>query len=313
VLLLSCVIAMALLALVGWLRGAMRLAGAFVALLLSGVLAGPFQFLTRPIVRSFGIPELLLPVTSTFASGLVLFLVLLLGVSAFVKKRWGDDLPEWDKPAGSILGAVWGLFLVLFTFTGLNTVARVDRALREAVAETELRAQARVKIERAVEVELEPLSFRLAPEEYERQRDRSVTMRMRKYRPEPEQIQKATAAGPLDPFLENLKSSPFQGPVDSFSPLDERGEKVLRDLTIVAGDAVLMDRFQQHETVAELVQEPAFQALSDNEQIASAVREKRFRDLLDHPKIVAAARDPELRQKLSEVDMEKILAEVKGP
>jgi hypothetical protein len=312
-LLFSSVIAMAVLAFVGWLRGAIRLAGAFLALLLSGLLANPFRFLTRPVVRSLDVPELLVPTSSTFATGLLLFVVFLIGVSHFIKKRWGEDLPEWDKPVGSLLGAVWGIILILFTLVGLSTIARADRAMREAVAETELRAQARIKIERKVKKELEPLSYRLDPEEYERQEKQAVTKRMREYKPEPEQIQELVQAGSLDPFLESLKSSPLRGTVNSFSLINEQSERVLRDLTIVVGDPVLMDRFQRHKTISELVKEPVFQALSGDEEIALAVREKRFRDLLDHPKIVAAAREPNLRKKLSKVDLEAILAEVKGP
>jgi len=304
---------MIVLALMGWVRGALRLAGAFLALLLSGILAGPLNFLTQPLVRGFGVHELLVPIASTFATGFVLFLVFLVGLSMLVKKHWGDELPQWDKPVGSVLGAVWGLCLVLLLFTGLNTTARADRAMREAAAETALRVQARSRIEGKVEVELEPLSYQLAPEEYQRQKTVLVTQKMREYRPSPEQIREVTEPGPLDPFLEDLRSSPFGGAVESFSPLDAKGEKVLRDLTVVVGDAVLMERFQRQPKVAELVKEPAFQALSNNEDIASAIREKRFRALLDHPRIVAAARDPKLRQKLTEVDIEGILAEVKGP
>lgn len=297
-------------ALLGWFRGARVVLKGLVALILASLLATPFGILAKPIAKAMGAPELLAPISGTLLAGLGLFCLCLLGFYLYERKQEEKEQPTWDKPVGALAGGVWGIFLVLFLFTGLNSVARADRAMREAAAVSQLRTQARQKAERKVAKEMEYMAAQYAPEEFERRQTVAVAKRMKSFKPDPKEVEEILAPGQLDPFLEDLKNFPLRGPVNAFSPVDDKAEKLLRDLTIVVSDPVLFQRFQSQEVVRELTEDETVKALSGDEQIAAAIREKRFRDLLDHPKLVKAARSSVVRRKFEKVDMGAILDKV---
>ena len=304
---------MAVMALLGWIRGAITLGKAFVALLAASILAVPFSILGKPVVKNFGVPELLAPTAATLLAGVFLFLVLLGVFSIYLRKKQGDqNPPQWDKPVGAVLGAVWGLCLVLFVFTGLNSIARADRAMREAAAVNQLRTEHRLKVEKEVRAELAPDRSLYAPEEFDRRARVAVARKMKSYKPKPEVVDERVEPGTLDPFLDQLRSFPLETTIDHFSAIDAKSEELFRDLTIVVGDPILFDQFQRNKTVQVLTQDPTIQFLGNDPEIAKAIRDKRFRELLDHPKIVEAARSDSLRLKFKEVDIEKILKETLG-
>lgn len=302
---------MIILGLLGWLRGGLKLAGAFLALLVSGLLAVPLHPLTGWLVEAFGAPELLVPLFATFCTGLLLFLILSVLFSVGLKKRFPDsEEPEWNKPLGALLGGVWGMVLVVLIFTGLSTIARVDRSLREAVAINDLRTAHRLKVEKRVTEEMAYLRGQMAPETFRATQMKEVQKQMRGFEVKPEQVEEKIEPGPLDDFQHSLESFPLEGVVQSFAMVDRKGEELLRDLTVVVGDPYLLHDFQKHPTVKELMTDQTVRDLTSDPEIAKAVREKRFRELLDHPKLVKAARDESVRVKFGKVDIEMVLQEV---
>ena len=312
-LILLCLVSILCMALLGWLRGAVTLGVGLLALLLSGLLSIPFGGLGNPIARALGCPELLLPALAPLIAGFIFFVVLIGVLNHVVKKKRGDKArPDWDRPVGAMLGGVWGFLFTLLCFTGLNSIARADRAMREGAIISQLRAQARMKIEQEVSREMAPNSSFYAPEELEQRMTVAVTKRMKTFRVEPKEVEERIEPSPLDGFLVELETFPLEAVVENFSAIDARSEEVLRDLSIVVGDPLLFDRFQRHPEIAELRDDPTLQALGRDEEVAAAIRERRFRDLLDHPKVVEAARNEKLRRKLKGVDIEAILKKTLG-
>lgn len=311
--LLSCLLGMLAMAGLGWLRGAITAAQTLLALLLSGLLAMPLGLLGRPVARALGTPELLVPMMGSLLTGLCIFLVLLAGFSFYLKKRFENrEPPDWDKPIGAMVGAVWGLLLILILLTGLNSVARADRAMREAAAVNQLRTQERKKVELQVNRELAPDRSLYEEEEFARIATVTVAKRMKSYRVDPAKVEELVEPSPLDGLIERLENSPLESAVERFSAVDAKTETVLRDLAIVVGDPILFDRFQHHKTIRELAEDRTIQALGNDLEISSAIGEKRFRDLLNHPRIVELAGDQRLRRKLKNVDVGEILKGVIG-
>ena len=309
-LLLSLLLGSALMAILGWFRGARVLLQGLLALLVASLLATPFGILAKPIAKALGAPELLAPTAGTILAGFAIFCAALLGFHLYSKKQEDKELPSWDKPVGALTGGVWGVFLVLFIFTGLNSIARADRAMREAEAVSQLRTEARKKVERTVVKDMKYMASQYAPEEYERRKAVAVAKKMKKFKPDPKKVEELVKPGTLDPFLQELKAFPLKAPVNAFSPVDEKSEKVLRDLSIVVSDPILFERFRREAVVKELMEDETVKALASDPKIAEAVRANRFRELLDHPKLVAAARSSVVRKKFKNVDIEALLEQV---
>ncbi len=307
-LLLLCLVSILCMALLGWLRGAVTLGVGLLSLLLAGLLSVPLGGIGNPIARALACPELLLPALAPLIAGFIFFVILIGALNHVVKKKRGDSpRPEWDRPVGAMLGGVWGLLFTLICFTGLNSIARADRAMREGAVISQIRSEARLKVEREVSQEMEPDSGFYAQEELEERMFLAVEKRMRTFEVKPEQVQKKIEPSPLDGFLEELESFPMESLVESFSAIDAKSEALLRDLSVVVGDPILFDRFQRNPDIARLKEDATLQALGRDEEVAAAIRDRRFRDLLDHPKVVEAARNEKLREKLKNVDVESIL------
>ena len=307
-LILLCLVSILCMALLGWLRGAVTLGVGLLSLLLAGLLSIPLGGLGNPIARALSCPELLLPAFAPLIAGLIFFIILVGVLNHLVKKKRGDSpRPEWDRPVGAMLGGVWGLLFPLLCFTGLNSIARADRAMREGEVISQLRSEARIKIEREVTEEMGPDSGFYAQEELEKRMTLAVENRMKTFAVKPEQVREKIEPGPLDGFLEELETFPMESLVESFSAIDAKSEELLRDLSIVVGDPILFDRFQRNPDIAKLKEDSTLQALGRDEEVAAAIRERRFRDLLDHPKVVEAAGNEKLRQKLKNVDIDSIL------
>lgn len=296
----------------GWRRGVARLGTGLIVLVVASLLATPLAPLTTWLVLALGSPQLLAPTFSTLASGFLLFLILLVPATIWVGRRLGDsDRPTWDRPLGAVAGGVWGLTLVLLTLTGLSSVARLDRAMRQGAAESQIRAEAHMTFERQAEAELRPLRSTMTSQRYAEEKSKMVMEAQRTFFVEPAQLREKTVEGPLDSFLVDLKHSPFEAAVDNVSPVNEKIETVLRDLTIVMGDSILMARFLEDPTVKTLMNDPVVKDLSTDPQIALAVVQSRYRDLMDNPKILDAVQRPEVKAKFAKVDVAGILEKVR--
>lgn len=304
-----------LMAALGYKRGIASLGSALLVLVVSSLLARPLYPLTGWLVKMAGAPKLLVPTLATLCSGILLFLLLLVPVSMWVKKTMGEgegERPSWDRPLGAVAGGVWGMALTLLILVGLSTVARVDRAMRIGNAEAAIRAEARQKFERQADQELRPLIRTMTRKRYEEEKLKLVAESEQAFFVDPAELRERTAEGGLDGFLVDMEHSPFEAVVDKVSPVTVNTEKVLRDLTIVVGDPVLFARFRLHPTVRQLMSDPTVLALSEDQEIARAVTEGRYRDLLDHPKLIAAVEDDAVRAKFAKVDMAQILEDTRN-
>lgn len=309
-LLLVSIICVAIMAGLGYLRGAIRFGVAFAALVVASLLARPLYPLTGWLVKALGAPQLLVPPLASLCTGILLFALFMIPGALWLKRRSEREPPSWDKPVGSMIGGVWGLGLVLLGLVGLNAIARVDRAMREATATVELRAEARQKLERRAARELRPLATTMTREDYEQEKQAIVEEGMNELTIDRSELRKVMAEGPLDGFLVELKHSPFLAAVEAASPVNQRIEDTMRELTVVVGDPVYLERFKKHPKVKELMQDPTVLELSRDKEIANTISQRRFRDLLDHPKLIGALEDKSLRAKFSKLDIEKLLKQV---
>jgi hypothetical protein len=185
--------------------------------------------------------------------------------------------------------------------------------MRQGAAESQLRSEARLAFERRAEAELRPLRSTMTPQSYAKEKSEVIMEAERSYVLDPAELREKTVPGPLDSFLIDLKHSPFESAIDSVSPVNEKVEDVLRDLTIVMGDSTLMARFLEDPTVKGLMDDPVVKDLSSDPEIASAIIESRYRDLMDNPKILDAVERPEVRARFAKVDIAGILKRVRGP
>lgn len=312
---LGSILMIALMAGLGYKRGIASLGSALLVLIVSSLLASPLHPMTGWLVRMAGAPKLLVPTLATLTTGILLFVVLLIPVSIWVKKKMGEgegERPSWDGSLGALAGGIWGLTLTLLILVGLSTIARLDRAMRVGNAEATIRAEARQKFEREAEQELRPLIRTMTRKRYEEEKLKLVAEAEQSFFVDPAELRKRTTEGTLDGFLVDMEHSPFEGVVDKVSPVTVNTEKVLRDLTIVVGDPVLFARFRLHPTVRELMTDSTVLALSEDPEIARAVTEGRYRDLLDHPKLIEAVENETVREKFAKADIAKILEDTRN-
>lgn len=309
------VLVILLMAALGWKHGVVRLGSSLLVLVVASLLAEPLAPLSRWLVEGLGAPKLMLSLLSTLASGLIVFIALIIPTSVLIKRKLSnpeEKLVAWDRAMGSLLGGVWGMIIVLFTLTALSSVARLDRAMRQGVAEADMRQQARVRFEREVEAELRPLRTTMTRKTYLDEKEKMVAEREASYQLDKVALLQATAQGPMDGFLVDLEYSPFEAVVEKVSPVNEKVETTLRDLTIVMSDSMLTARFLEEPDVKALINDPVVQGLSKDPEIARAIAEKRYRELMDNAKIVALLDEPQVRQKFSRLDIAGVLARVRA-
>ena len=295
----------------GWYRGFISLGVAVLALILAGLLAQPFSFLVSGLVVGLGVPKLLAPAAGSLVMGLILFAVFMLAAARLLKKRKPEDFPSWNRPAGAVLGGLWGLALALLVTVGLSVVGRADRAMRQSMAESEIRNEARQRFVKEARKEVSLYRAGMGPEAFEAEVSAMVAESEKSFEIDPSELRKRTPAGPLDGFLVELKASPMDGLVDSVSPFNEQAEKTLRDLTIVVSDPVLMDRFKNHPKVRQVMQEPKILELSQDKDVARMVLNRDYRELMDHPKLLALAEDSELREAVNRAQLPELLDQIR--
>lgn len=297
---------------VGWFRGAIKFAAAFVALIIASLLASPLYPLTGWILLKGGVPKLLIPPLGTVTTGILIFIIVAIPLGIWVNKKYGEEQPSWNKPLGSALGGIWGLFITMFTLVGFTTVARVDRAVRAGNAEAELMAEARTKFARKAQAEMGSLASTMSRQRFQEEKEAYIAQQFEEFHVEPSALRAKMEESPYDDLLIELKHSPFESFVDSVSPFDQRAEKILNDLTIVARDPALMAKFKKHPVVKDLMKDSKMKELSRDPELAKAIKEQRYRDVLDHPKLIDAVQDSAVKKKFSNVDIGAILEEVRN-
>ncbi|MBI2266194.1 MAG: hypothetical protein HYU64_13635 [Armatimonadetes bacterium] len=278
-----------ILAIVGYIRGALRILAAFLALALAGILAKPFSFLTLWLVKAMKLfPLVLQQPLAMVTAGLLLFAVVTLVLEHPIKKREeqrkAGGLPvrtRWELMGGAALGALWGTCLVLLVATGIELVASVDQTVQDArkpvAAKTSDGAGLPVATEQVQE------------------------KRVVKEQP--------AVAGPFVSLREELHHSLFGSAAERLNPVDKKALAVLARLTIVTSDPVLTERLQNHPAIVRLISEPKLRALVRDPEIQQAIQAQQFELLLNNPKIAELLNDKDLMQKFKGLDIEAILRE----
>lgn len=129
-------------AILGYFRGMYRILAAFISFFLAAIFAKTFSFLILwPVSRCGFIPKSLVPLAGQFIAGIILFILFYFVAGCFIRireqgrvKLKQPRMSDWEHAGGSILGAAWGLFLVVLILTGLHLIGNVEEALVQPIS-----------------------------------------------------------------------------------------------------------------------------------------------------------------------------------
>ena len=271
----------------GYKRGLFRILAAFGSFLLASVAAKPCSVLLLGLVGMSGqVPRALVPLTARLLAGLLFFFLLsfltgrILDNRDEVREQLNETLmADWERFGGAVLGTAWGVFLVVFTLTGLHMAGTVEEALLQApaAAAREGRWSATVTsyVNEMEEAQQEPLR-----------------------------------AAKLGELKEQIDSSAFGVLVRKTDPVDEKVKDIFRNLALVVGDPQLYERFKHHQVIARFTGDPRILALSEDMEIQGQLRAGQYYRLLDNGKIAALLNDRDLYRQLEDVEIAAILQEV---
>lgn len=124
-------------ALLGYFRGALRI----VAAVLSLAAAAPLAMALAPHFTELAaslphVPKALAPFAAILLAGIIFFIALILIAEILlrVRKRRREErnlppMEPWERWGGAILGASWGLFLVVLIFVGIDIIGSFESAM----------------------------------------------------------------------------------------------------------------------------------------------------------------------------------------
>ncbi|MFN8607843.1 MAG: hypothetical protein U0931_09940 [Vulcanimicrobiota bacterium] len=277
----------ALFAYSGYKRGLVRMFASLLALAVAGLLCQPFSGLGAIFLPS-SVPKVFAPLGGALIIGIIFFIILDFAIGIPIKKqaqaREEAGQPKvlpWEAYSGLVFGMVWGLGISVLIFSGIAAIGRAQRAVRRSDAMVTYRAKHPGPWGTIKETELRQVLD---------------------VGPPPEQG---------EVWAEQVESSFFAPVVDKVNPLNEKMEKTLTDLSVVCNDPQLFAIFQAHPQVQEFMSNPVMVGLSQDPQIAEAIRAGNYKDVMDNPKITQVAQDPVLRQKLKELKIDQLLAEIR--
>ena len=302
-------IVMALFGILGYFRGALRTLASLAAFFVAGFLAFPLSGIGAALLRPTGlVPRSLLGVAGTVLTGVLVFLIIIIPLDRYLSRRQTElkalehEMDIWDRFGGALFGLAWGTCLTVLVLVGLQTAGQTQRAMRAANAEIEYRADRRQKetlrVQKIAQVTHQPVS-RVPNLQIELA---DVDEKMLK--PEP--------PSRVEEWATQIEGSVFSPMVRQANPLDRKAEAILRNLAVTVADPALLERFQDHPQVIELMTEPRILALAQDPEIAQAIHQQRYRDLLDNVKLAEAASDKALAAKLKNLNIEQLLKDVKS-
>lgn len=269
---------------IGFLRGILRIIIAFLALLISALLAKPFSFLLSWLINKIDlIPLALKPLATFIATALLLFIIFLF-IGSFIislreKRREGEGLPPipiWERVGGAILGGLWGLFLTLLILTGIEMIGNVEDAFLKFSSQAQ-------KVQKTDDF-FKKDWFKLKKEEVR------------------------SSSFPL--LKEKVHDSLFGSLVQKVNPVDEKAVKMIEQLLTVISDPELLEKFRNHPEISNITKNPKFLELTEDEEILKALDSSDIFTLLNNQKIADLMKDKELLTELKRIDFERILDEI---
>lgn len=270
---------------IGFFKGILRIVIAFLALLISALLAKPFSFLLSWLINKIDlIPLALKPPATLIATTLLLFTVFLF-IGSFIislkeKRREERGLPPiliWERIGGAILGGTWGLFLTVLILTGIEMIGNVEEALLKFSSQTQEAKKTDEFFKRDW--------FKLKKEE--------------------------KVSGSYLPLLkEKVHDSLFGSLVQRVNPVDEEAIKIIEQLLTVISDPELLENFRNHPEISRFTENPKFLEVAEDEEILKALDSSDIFNLLNNQKIANLMKNKELITELRRIDLERILDEI---
>ncbi len=284
-------------ALFGALRGGLRVAASFLALLAAGLFAFPLTPVLAPALASTSIPLALQPALATAAAGLLIFIALRIFFGLILsyrerKRRARGVSPHspLDRGFGALLGAIWGTLLVVVVLVGISLISDVQAAIS-------MPAQTPESLDRA---EINDGTDLPDPS------DENTTVARIDRRPEqPSQEDQSTRS--IERLGKKVSSSVFGTLVEKSSPLGEQQAETIRGWISLLEDPQGLQRLRTQPEVQSLLENPLILEATSDPEIAAAARRRDLFFLLNHPTIASLARDPGLRQEILSLDLDHIL------
>lgn len=277
----------ALFAYSGYKRGLVRMFASLLALAVSGLLCQPFSGLGAIFMPS-SVPKIFAPLGGALVMGVIFFIILDFLIGIPIKKqaaaREEAGLPKvlpWEAYTGLAFGIIWGLGISTLIFSGIAAIGRAQRVVRRSEAMLTYREKHPGPWGTITEKELSQVLL---------------------VGPAPEQG---------EVWAEQVENSFFAPVVDKVNPLDQKMEKTLTDLSVVCNDPQLFTLFQTHPKVQEFMSNPVMLGLAQDPQIAESIRAGNYKEVMDNPKIAQVAQDPVLRQKLKDLKIDQLLADIR--
>ena len=273
----------------GYKRGLFRILAAFGSFLLASVLAKPCSVLLLGLVGMSGqVPRTLVPLASQLLAGLLVFFLLssLVGRILDNREEVREQLNEphtvaaWEHIGGAVLGMAWGIFLVVFTLTGLHMIGTVEEVLVQSPATATGEPGAAPGTAGTFVNEMEVVQ------------------------------QESLPAAKLGELKEQIDSSAFGVLVRKVDPVDETVKEIFRNLTLVVSNQDLYERFRNHQVIARFTGDPRMVALAEDMEIQGQLRDRQYYQLLDNVKIAALLNDRDLYRQLKDVEIAAILQEI---
>ncbi len=290
-------------ALVGALRGGLRVGASFLSFLAGGLLAFPLAPLAKPLMAATPVPLALQPVAALAAVGLAVFIALRIVFSIALgireRKRRRQDLPlrsSMDRGLGALLGAAWGTLLVLVVLAGIGLVYDVQTAIE-------------MPIEAQSNLDLPPATGAIRPD---LSSDRIAEAPETTTPPDVPATGYEPASGPIATLGREVSSSVFGPLVEKASPLGKNQGETIRNFVSLLDDPAALERLRRQPEIQNLLQNPSILEATENPEIASAIRSRDLLSLLNHPTIAKLASDPELRQEILSLDLDGLLRRSKG-
>lgn len=273
--------AIILFGILGYFRGVFRMVGLFFSFLLAGLLAQPLSGMFKWMLSiSQTVPKGLVPLAAILLAGLILFMVFSAITSRFLRNREDGrqqlNLPKIsssERFAGGLMGGVWGLFLLIFTLTGLHFAGSIQETLLASSQKYENDSSG---------VEMSP---------YGRQSASPLEMK-------------------LAELMQSIELSAFGDVVQKVDPVDEKVKQTFRDLRHVVTTPELLSDFRNHPAISQFTDNPDIRALSEDSEIRYLLQSGEYYRLLDHPKVAALLSNETLYNELKGLDMNSILKQV---
>lgn len=268
--------------LLGYLRGVVRILLVLAAFLLAGILTRYLGGISNMLGGAIpGIPRLLKPLAGQLALAIILFLILYIVCEWILhrreKNRRQKDLPAisyGERLGGMVVGAVWGIFILLVCLVGISIIGKVAGMVdRAAIASDRQTEQAPTQTPAVTE----------GP---------------------------AGVNGFFSRMYEQIRLSPMGAIVEAANPLDERVTRAMEDMLQVIREPYLMDRFRRHPDINRFLTNPSFQRLAEDEEIQRLINNGDMYQLLDNEKITQLLGDRELVSQLKSIQIQQVLDDV---